>query len=122
MPVTALVPDFVLFAAGFSAWTGSREGRRQVGDLLGTTARPAWTRQLCALAGTLCWVLAAFLTAVAVLYVRTATVVTWGGPPLWPVIVGAVELTAVCAVAFTAGIAVALRHCCSLRSLTMEPA
>jgi len=35
-------PDCVPFAAGFSAWAGSREGRRHIGDLLGTTARPAW--------------------------------------------------------------------------------
>jgi hypothetical protein len=27
-------PDMVVFAAGFSAWTGSREGRRSVADLL----------------------------------------------------------------------------------------
>jgi hypothetical protein len=48
-------PDMVVFAAGFSAWAGSREGRRNVGDLLATTARPAWARQLCSLAGTACW-------------------------------------------------------------------
>ena len=62
-----LWPVFVPFAAGFSAWAGSREGRRNVGDLLATTARPAWTRQLCSLAGTLAWVLAAFGAGVAVL-------------------------------------------------------
>jgi hypothetical protein len=33
--------DRVPFAAGFSAWAGSRAGRRHVGDLLATTARPA---------------------------------------------------------------------------------
>jgi hypothetical protein len=31
-------PDMVIFAAGFSAWAGSREGRRDAGDLLATTA------------------------------------------------------------------------------------
>ncbi len=101
--VNKLVPDFVAFTAGFSAWAGSREGRRQVDDLLGTTARPAWTRQFLTLAGTLFWVLGGFLVAVAVLYVRTAMAMTWGGPPLWPVVVGVVELTAICAIAFTAG-------------------
>ena len=96
-------PVCVPFAAGFSAWAGSREGRRTVDDLLAATARPAWMRQLCSLAGTLAWVLAAFLAGVAVLYVSIARAVTWGGPPVWPVAAGALSLTAVCALAFTLG-------------------
>jgi hypothetical protein len=96
-------PVCVPFAAGFAAWAGSREGRRNVGDLLAATPRPAWTRQLCSLAGTLAWVLAAFGAGVAVLYARIAPAVTWGGPPLWPVAAGAVSLMAVCALAFTLG-------------------
>ena len=96
-------PVCVPFAAGFSAWAGSREGRRHVDDLLAATARPAWTRQLCSLAGTLAWVLTAFGAGVAALYVTIAQAVTWGGPPIWPVAAGAVSLTAVCALAFTLG-------------------
>ena len=96
-------PDCVPFTAGFSAWAGSREGRRHVFDLLGTTARPAWTRQLCSFAGTLAWVLAAFGAGTAAVYVKTATTATWGGPPVWPVVAGAVALTAVSALAFTLG-------------------
>lgn len=98
-----LWPDCVPFAAGFCAWAGSREGRRHVGDLVATTARPAWTRQLCSLAGTMAWVLAVFLAGVIVLYVRTAQVTTWGGPPVWPVVAGAAALAAVSATAFTLG-------------------
>jgi hypothetical protein len=101
--VSHMFPDFLPFAAGFSAWTGSREGRRRIGDLLATTARPAWTRQFFALAGTLSWIAASFLAAVAVLYVRIAMITTWGGPPLWPVVVSTVELTMTCVIAFTAG-------------------
>jgi hypothetical protein len=96
-------PDMVIFAAGFSAWAGSREGRRNVGDLLASTARPAWARQLCSLAGTAFWVAAAFLAGVIALYVRTAQQATWGGPPIAPVVVGVLGLIAVCAVAFTLG-------------------
>jgi hypothetical protein len=96
-------PDMVVFAAGFSAWGGSREGRRNVGDLLATTARPAWARQLCSLAGTAFWVAAAFLAGVIALYVRTSQQATWGGPPIAPVVVGVFGLVAVCAVAFTLG-------------------
>jgi hypothetical protein len=96
-------PVCVPFVAGFSAWAGSREGRRNVDDLLAATARPAWTRQLCSLAGTLAWVLAAFLAGIAALYVSIAQAVTWGGPPIWPVAAGVASLTAVCTLAFTIG-------------------
>jgi hypothetical protein len=96
-------PDMVIFASGFSAWAGSREGRRNVGDLLATTARPAWTRQLYSLAGTAFWVVAAFLAGVIALYVRTSQQATWGSPPISPVVVGVLGLVAVCAVAFTLG-------------------
>jgi hypothetical protein len=98
-----LLVDFAAFAGGFSAWAGSREGRRKTEDLLGTTVRPAWTRQLAALAGTMFWLVLAFLAAVAVLYVQIARVAAWGGPPLWPVAVGLVALVTICVVGFTAG-------------------
>lgn len=96
-------PDLVVFAAGFAAWAGTREGRRNVSDLLGTTARPAWTRQLCSLAGTASWVVGTFLAGVVVLYVSISLSASWGGPPVWPVIVGIAGMLAVCAVAFTFG-------------------
>jgi hypothetical protein len=98
-----MLPDFVILTSGMAAWSGSREGRRRIDDLLGTTARPAWARQAAALAGTLFWVLLAFGAGVAVIYVQTASRVTWGGPPLWPVVVGVVALISVCTVSFTAG-------------------
>ncbi|MCW2936525.1 MAG: hypothetical protein JWM19_7487 [Actinomycetia bacterium] len=96
-------PDIVVFAAGFSAWSGTREGRRNLSDLLGTTARTAWTRQLCSLAGTAFWVVASFLAGTVVLYVSTSQAATWGGPLIWPVIVGVVGMLAICAVSFMFG-------------------
>jgi hypothetical protein len=101
-------PDLVVFAAGFSAWSGTREGRRNVSDLLATTARPAWTRQLSSLAGTAFWVIAVFLAGAIAIYVTTSRVATWGGPGLWPVaawplVVGTAGMLAVCALAFTLG-------------------
>ena len=98
-----LLVDFAAFAGGFCAWAGSREGRRKTEDLLGTTARPAWARQLAALAGTMFWLVLAFLVAVAVLYIQIARVAAWGGPPLWPVAVGLVALVTICVAGFTAG-------------------
>jgi len=95
--------DFSVFAAGVCAWVGSREHRRKATDLLGTTAWAAWARQGVTFAGTLCWLLLAFLAGVAVLYVQTAFQATWGGPPLWPAIVGLVGVVTVSVIGFTAG-------------------
>ena len=94
---------FSAFAGGIAAWAGAREGRRKTADLLATTPRAAWSRLAVALAGTLCWVLLAFLACVAVLYVQTALQATWGGPPLWPVFVGVVGVTMATVVGFTCG-------------------
>jgi hypothetical protein len=98
-----LVPDLVPFAAGLCAWTGSRDGRCRMSDLLRATARPVWARRCAGLAASFCWMMAIYLCLVAVLYAVTAQQATWGGPPLWPVAVGAAELAAACAVGFAAG-------------------
>ena len=98
-----MVFDFAAFAGGLAAWTGSREGRRRTGELLATTVRHALTRQLAALGATLLWVLAAFLAAVAALYIETARAVTWGGAPLWPVFVGVTAVTMLSVLGFVAG-------------------
>ena len=95
---------FSTFAGGLAAWAGSREGRRKTLDLVASTPRATWARLSVALAGTLCWVLLAFVAGVAVLYIQTALQATWGGPPLWPVFVGAAGVTAVTVIGFTAGV------------------
>ena len=96
--------EFSAFAGGLAAWAGSREGRRKTADLVTTTSRAAWARLSIALAGTLTWLLLAFLAGVAVLYVQTALRATWGGPPLWPVFVGAAGVTVVTVIGFTCGV------------------
>ena len=96
--------EFGAFAAGLAAWAGSREGRRKTVDLVATTSRATWARLSIALAGTLCWLLLAFLAGVAVLYIQTALQATWGGPPLWPVFVGAAGVTVTTVIGFTAGV------------------
>jgi hypothetical protein len=95
--------DFAPFAAGLGAWVASREGRRNTGDLLATTVRPAWARQASALGATLFWLLLTFGVAVAALYIQVAFQATWGGPPLWPVVVGAVQVVTLTVLGFTAG-------------------
>ena len=96
--------EFSAFAGGLAAWAGSREGRRKTVDLVATTPRAAWARQSVTLAGTLCWLLLAFLAGVAVLYIQTALQATWGGPPLWPVFVGVAGVVVVAVMGFTCGV------------------
>jgi hypothetical protein len=98
-----MVADFGPFAAGLAAWVASREGRRKTGDLVATTVRPAWARQASALGATLFWLILTFLVGVAAVYIDTALNATWGGPPLWPVAVGVVELVTFTVIGFTAG-------------------
>jgi hypothetical protein len=98
-----MITDFGPFAAGLAAWGASREGRRHIGDLLATTVRPAWARQAAALGGTLFWLLLTFLIGVAALYIDTARQATWGGPPVWPVVVGLVEVTTFAVIGFAVG-------------------
>ena len=96
--------EFSAFAGGMAAWSGSRERRRKTLDLAGTTPRAVWGRLSVTLAGTLSWLLLAFLAGVAVLYVQTALQATWGGPPLWPVFVGAAGVTVVTMIGFACGV------------------
>lgn len=101
--VSHLVLYFGLAGGGVAAWAGAREGRRQTADLLATTPRAAWSRLSVALAGTLGWLLLAFLAFTAVLYAQTALQATWGGPPLWPVLVGAASVMMATVTGFTCG-------------------
>jgi hypothetical protein len=96
--------EFSAFAGGLAAWAGSRDGRRKTADMVATTPRAAWARLSITLAGTLSWLLLAFLAGVAVLYIQTALQATWGGPPLWPVFVGAAGVTVVTVIGFACGV------------------
>ena len=98
-----MIADFGPFAAGLAAWVASREGRRKTGDLVATTVRPAWARQASALGATLFWLILTFLAGVAAVYIDTALNATWGGPPLWPVAVGVVEVVTFAVIGFTVG-------------------
>ena len=102
LPDRAMV-DFALFGAGASTWMGSRDVRRRTTDLLTVTAVPRWGRQLVTWAATTGWAMAAYLACVAILYWSTARQGAWGGPPLWPVAVGAAGVAAGCALGFAAG-------------------
>ncbi|MBV9205491.1 MAG: hypothetical protein JO037_08820, partial [Actinobacteria bacterium] len=98
--------EFSAFAGGIAAWAGSRERRRKALDLVASTPRAAWPRLSVTLAGTLGWLLLAFLAGVAAIYIPTALQATWGGPPLWPVLAGVAGVIAVTMIGFTCGVAV----------------
>jgi hypothetical protein len=94
---------FAPLLAGVAAWSGSREGRRHLTDLVSVTALPRWAAHLARWAATTAWAEAMFLGGTAVVYGITAHQATWGGPLWWPVAVGAVGIAAACAVGYAAG-------------------
>jgi hypothetical protein len=93
---------FIPTVTGAAAWTGARESRRRMLDLLAVTPRPRWIRQLTAWAATTAWSLTGYLLCIGVLYAVTATQ-AGGGPLWWPVVVGAACAPALSALGFTAG-------------------
>jgi len=95
--------DFAPPVVGAAAWMGSRDGRRQLTDLIGTVPRPRWTAQLATWAAVTCWALVAYCCCVGVLYGLTARQASWGGPLWWPAVVGAAGIPALAAVGFAAG-------------------
>jgi hypothetical protein len=95
--------DFGPFVAGAAAWMGSRDGRHDTTELARGTARSRWSGQLVTWTATTCWALAAYLILVGGLYAVIAQRVGWGGPPWWPVAVGAAGVAAFSALGFAAG-------------------
>jgi hypothetical protein len=95
--------DFAPPVVGAAAWMGSREGRRQLTDLIGTVARPRWPAQLATWAAVTCWALVAYCCCIGALYAATALQARWGGPLWWPAIVGAAGIPALSAAGFAAG-------------------
>jgi hypothetical protein len=98
-----LLLDLVIPVTGAAAWMGSREGRREITDLLGGTARSRWSRQLATWAATTAWAEAVCLGCIAVVYVMTARQASWGGALWWPAAVSAAGVPALTAIGFAAG-------------------
>jgi hypothetical protein len=84
--------------AGVAAWVASRDARRGAGDLVATTARPAWARRLARWAGTAGWGVLFYAVATGAQFTVTGRQATWGGPVWWPVLVGAAGVLAFSAV------------------------
>lgn len=105
--VSIAVRNTALFAApclaGVAAWLAGREGRRGLGELLGTVPQPALGRQLASLLAVILWGAAAYLLIAAILVAITARHATWGGPILWPGLVGLLALGTHAALGFLVG-------------------
>jgi len=98
-----LLLDLTIPVTAAAAWMGSREGRRNVADLVAGTARPRWARQLATWAATTAWAEVACLACIAAVYVMTARQASWGGPLWWPAVVSAAGIPALTAIGFAAG-------------------
>jgi hypothetical protein len=94
---------FTAPVVGAAAWTGSREARRHITDLVTITAQPRWARRLAAWMATTSWAMAGYLACLAALYAVTAHQASWGGPLWWPAAVVAASLPALSALGFAAG-------------------
>jgi hypothetical protein len=98
-----LLLDLAIPVTAAAVWTGSREGRRNIADLVVGTARPRWARQLAGWAATTVWAEVACLACVGVVYVITARQAPWGGPLWWPAAVSVAGVPALTAIGFAAG-------------------
>ena len=95
--------DFAPFVAGVAAWMGSRDGRRGLTDLVTTSARSRFATQFATWAATAIWAVGGYLVFMGVTFWLLSRSIVSGGPPYWPVAVGAVGVAAFSAAGFVAG-------------------
>ena len=95
--------DFAPFVAGVAAWVGSRDGRRGLTDLVTISARSRFATQFATWAATAIWAVGGYLVFMAATFWALSRPIAWGGPPYWPVAVGAVGVAAFSAAGFAAG-------------------
>jgi hypothetical protein len=91
------------FAAGLAAWAATRERRRGVEELLATTPRPAFARDLANWGALTAPLGAAYLAGASFLILRTYLNGAWGSPILWPLWVAVFALVAHSAVGYAIG-------------------
>jgi hypothetical protein len=95
--------DFGPFVAGMAAWIGSRDGRRDMSDLVTATARPRWVAQLVTWAAAADRAVGGYLVYVGAMFGVYAHQGVGGSPPWWWVAVGAVAVAAFSAAGFAVG-------------------
>ncbi|GAA1978893.1 hypothetical protein [Catenulispora subtropica] len=99
-----LLFDFAPFIAGAAAWSGSRDSRRDMLDMVTITSRPRWVTLLASLSATIGWALLGYAVCVAALYSAIAGRHPFGTVPWWPLVVGAASVIVLCALGFVAGV------------------
>ncbi|MDJ0347123.1 hypothetical protein QMK19_38470 [Streptomyces sp. H10-C2] len=111
--------DFAPFVAGFAAWTGARDGRRNTAEQIGITALPRWAGRLSTWAAATFWVVLTHVVCMTVLYAAIASQATGGSAPWRPVAVDIAGLIAMSAVGFGAGVALPSRFTAPLVAITV---
>ena len=121
--MSVMIRDTLLFAgpiaAGAATWMAGRERRRGMSDLLATTPRPAFARLTATWAATALWAVLAYILVGIILVVLTLTHAVWGGPTLWPILVGAVAIPACAALGYAAGVWVPSRFTAPLVAIVV---
>jgi hypothetical protein len=97
------------FMAGVAAWMAGRQARSRLGDLLETTPRPDFARDLVAWLATTTWGLLAYAALGGYLAARAWRAAEWGGPDPWLIGAGALATVAYAAVGYALGRALPYR-------------
>ncbi len=95
--------------AGAAAWMAGREHRRGLDDLLATTPRPPWRRQLATWGALVLWGVLAYVAAGGYVAVVTWQRAVWGGPFWSPILIGLLALPTHAALGFAIGRALPAR-------------
>ena len=104
--VWSLQYSLILFGplvGGLAVWTAGREGRREMGDLLLTTSRPAVARDLAVWAATAAWCCLAYALVAVTFLSLTGLLATWGSPEIGSVLIGLLAVVAHSAVGYAVG-------------------
>jgi hypothetical protein len=89
--------------AAATAWMVARERRCSLEELLITTPSPPFNRWAAVWLGSSIWGVLAYGITAGVLIVLAARTAVWGGPTLWPMVIGVLAIPAYAAVGCAAG-------------------
>lgn len=90
--------------AGATAWVVAQEHRCHLEDLLITTPSPTFDRWMATWIGTSIWGVAAYTVTGSVLIGLAVRNAVWGGPTIWPMLVGLLAVPAYAALGCAAGV------------------
>lgn len=89
--------------AALLAWVAGAEQRRRLGELLMTTPRPPFSRDVSRWAGTVSWALLSYAVVSVATLTQTAQAATWGGPNILAILMGAAFIPAAGATGYLVG-------------------